>query len=104
MPTSHPDEVAMSVRHAVWDVEPGTADLPEEVLERAGAAVSRYTTWGEFVSVTTKVHVDTYTPDSTPVVASIDDSRIAVITGTHGSGIRLAPALAQDAAQLVLRK
>lgn len=102
LPTSHPDEIAMSIRHSVWDVPPGTAPLPDELRDRGEAAVAKFTTWGSFRSVEPRVHVDTYTADSTPRVITLDGGRIVIVTATHGSGIRLAPALAQDAVRVVL--
>jgi glycine/D-amino acid oxidase-like deaminating enzyme len=50
------------------------------------------------------VLADTYTPDFTPVVERCPalGSNVTVVTGTHGSGVRLAPGLAGLAAGEVL--
>jgi glycine/D-amino acid oxidase-like deaminating enzyme len=103
MPTGNPDELAMSIKHAEWDVPPGETILPPEVLASATRLLDEFTHLGPIRSVRTRVHADTYTSGDTPVVERIDgaDSRLVVITGTHGSGVRLAPALAQDAVRLL---
>ncbi|MFJ4036909.1 FAD-dependent oxidoreductase [Microbacterium sp. NPDC090007] len=103
LPTTRRDEIAMSIRHAEWDVDAGPGDLPREVRDKGVDAVRRLTTWGGLSDIRPRVHVDTYTPDSTPHVVAAGNQRVVLITATHGSGIRLAPALAEDAVAL-LRK
>jgi len=103
LPTSRPDEIAMSVRHAEWDVEAGPGELPAEVRDRGVDALRRLTTWGPVADIRPRVHVDTYTPDSAPHVVNASSDRVVLITATHGSGIRLAPALAEDAVALLGR-
>lgn len=95
----------MSFRHPVWDVdpdEPGTiegADLGpvhgflDHLLGPGSWSVSGH-----------RVFADTYTPDFTPVVERCPalGENVTVVTGTHGSGVRLAPGIADLVAREVL--
>jgi glycine/D-amino acid oxidase-like deaminating enzyme len=95
----------MSVRHDEWDVDldhPGTA--PPTVLERAAAFLDSTMGAGGWRVVEDRAFADTYTPQFQPVVTpcpGMGDHTI-VITGTHGSGVRLAPGLAHHAVRFVL--
>ena len=95
----------MSFRHPEWDVdpdEPGTiegADLGpvHRFLDRLLGA-GRWSVSGH------RVFADTYTPDFTPVVerCPLLGENVTVVTGTHGSGVRLAPGIADLVAREVL--
>lgn len=95
----------MSVRHDEWDVDlehPGTA--PATVLERAAAFLDSTVGAGGWRVVEDRTFADTYTPEFRPVVTPCPDvgEHTIVITGTHGSGVRLAPGLAHQAVRYVL--
>ncbi|MBT2504248.1 FAD-dependent oxidoreductase [Curtobacterium sp. ISL-83] len=101
MPATRPDEIALSIKHDEWDVPPSSADLPDSVLQRGLDFIERRTPFGAVRSFEPRVHVDTYDPDAVPVVESTVPG-VVVVTGTHGSGVRLSPGLAQDAVARVL--
>lgn len=97
-------EWTMSIKHAVWDVDPDVPQPPDTaLLDRArplldaafGPAGWLVTRWPTFA--------DTYTPNRMPVVATVAGGLGTVVSGTHGSGVRLAPALAGQAATLAQR-
>jgi glycine/D-amino acid oxidase-like deaminating enzyme len=100
MPTTRPDELALSIKHAEWDVEPGEAPLPPEVLARGLEFLAMRTPVGPVLAHEKRVHVDTYNHEAVPVVRPTAGA--VVVTGTHGSGVRLSSGLAQDALALAL--
>lgn len=95
----------MSFRHPEWDVDPdvpGTLDGAD--LEPVDDFLDRLLGAGRWSVSGHRVLADTYTPGFTPVVEhcpSLGD-HVTVVTGTHGSGVRLAPALADLAAREVI--
>lgn len=101
MPVTRPDEIALSVKHDEWDVPPTGAALPDSVLERGLDFIGNRTPFGAVRSVEPRVHVDTYGPGAVPLVESTA-AGVVVVTGTHGSGVRLSPGLAEDAVARVL--
>jgi glycine/D-amino acid oxidase-like deaminating enzyme len=88
----------MSVRHDEWDADPDRpGSLPEAVLSRAAAFLDAIVGAGRWTLEQPRVFVDTYTAQVEPVVAAcpaFQHRRVVVVTGTHGSGVRLAPGLA----------
>ena len=52
------------------------------------------------------IFVDTYTNPYFPVIQSLSelDGRVIMVTGSHGSGVRLAPAIANKAVSLCLNR
>ena len=95
----------MSVRHEEWDVtpdQPGT--MVPEVAMRAATFLDQIVGPGEWRIIAPSVFMDTYNTAFQPVVEQLGemDNRVTVITGTHGSGVRLAPGLADLAARACL--
>jgi glycine/D-amino acid oxidase-like deaminating enzyme len=87
-----------------WDVDPDApADgLSAENLAEAHRCLRRYAP--ELVGHATsgRVFCDAYSPDGQPVVRPLDDAGRVVFAGaTNGSGYRLAPAIASEAADLL---
>lgn len=99
MPTTHRDEIAISIKHDVWDVAPGVGELPQHLADTCLDFLACFTTLGRVEKYFPRVHVDTYTPDFQPVVAHVH-SKLVALSATHGSGIRLASGLAQEALEL----
>jgi glycine/D-amino acid oxidase-like deaminating enzyme len=95
----------MSIQHDVWNVVP-EAPLPllPEVEERVGCFLSSAFQPHGWRIAKASIFVDTYTNPYFPVVQRLPEfeGRVIVVTGSHGSGVRLAPALADKAASLCL--
>jgi glycine/D-amino acid oxidase-like deaminating enzyme len=92
----------MSIKHAVWDVDPDQAQPPMPTLIERAKPLLDAVFDGQWSVKEYKTFVDTYAPTRVPVVARTVDGYITVITGTHGSGVRLAPALAKRAERHVM--
>jgi glycine/D-amino acid oxidase-like deaminating enzyme len=95
----------MSFRHPVWDVDPDRpATLDGADLGPVHAFLDGLLGAGGWSVSGHRVLADTYTPDFTPVVDRCPalGRNVTVVTGTHGSGVRLAPGLAELAAGRVL--
>lgn len=92
---------SMSIRHDEWDVDPDS-DLIQfnpEVMTRADTFLNQTIGDGNWRISKTRVFMDTYNNEFVPVVQSLGEfnNRVTVVTGTHGSGVRLAPGLAEVA-------
>ncbi len=88
----------MSFRHTRWNVEPREADPPTEAeLEPAGAFLDRLLGAGRWSVSGHRIFADVYNPADTVVVDRCVPlgRNVTVVTGTHGSGIRMAPGIAQ---------
>lgn len=95
----------MSFRHPVWDVDPDRpATLDGADLGPVHAFLDGLLGAGGWSVSGHRVLADTYTSDFTPVVDRCPalGRNVTVVTGTHGSGVRLAPGLAELAAGRVL--
>lgn len=93
---------AMSVKHAVWDVDPDRPQPTEPaIVERAAGLLDATLGRGRWRIDSTPTFADSYPSLWQPVVEPVAEGLGTVITGTHGSGVRLAPALAQRAVALV---
>jgi glycine/D-amino acid oxidase-like deaminating enzyme len=91
----------MSFRHPEWDVDPDQpATLAGADLEPVNRFLDRLLGAGRWAVSGHRAFADTYTPDFTPVVERCPalGKNVTVVTGTHGSGVRLAPGLAELAA------
>jgi glycine/D-amino acid oxidase-like deaminating enzyme len=104
-PAFEKDSYRMSFRHPVWDVDPDRpATLDGADLEPVHDFLDGLLGAGSWSVSGHRVLADTYTPDFTPVVDRCPalGRNVTVVTGTHGSGVRLAPGLAELAAGRVL--
>jgi glycine/D-amino acid oxidase-like deaminating enzyme len=94
----------LSLRHDEWDVSPDAEHrMVDEVLERAGHFLDGLLGAGRWSVTGHRVFVDSFTPERQAIIAhdgAFGDG-ISIVTGTHGSGIRLAPGLAQHIAGAV---
>lgn len=92
----------LSVTSPDWDRDPDgplTADareraLAQDLLDRYVPGFAPYLAEG-------RVGCDCFTPDRLPVVGTAGDPDIVMAIGGSGSGYRLAPAMAQDALDLL---
>lgn len=101
LPLHHRGHWLFSYTCHQWDVSPdGSAHhLTPRDLAEGHAVLRRYAP--EFVPATTsgRVFCDAYSPDRTPVVRPVDAAGRVVFAGAaNGSGYRLAPAIAAEAA------
>ncbi|WP_164019634.1 NAD(P)/FAD-dependent oxidoreductase [Pyxidicoccus trucidator] len=95
----------LSLRHDEWDVAPDAPHaMADIVLERASGFLDPLLGKGHWSVSGHRVFVDTYTPEFEPVIAPCMalGGRVTLATGTHGSGIRLAPGIAELTARTVL--
>ncbi|MFD7080703.1 NAD(P)/FAD-dependent oxidoreductase [Streptomyces sp. NPDC059918] len=87
-----------------WDVDPDRTQghlTPVELAE-AHAALARLAPELLPLCTTGRVFCDAYSPDRIPVVRAVDPHRRVVFAGAaNGSGYRLAPAVAEQAAALL---
>lgn len=99
------DGYRLSLRHDEWDVDPDAAhQMVDAVLDRAGRFLDDLIGAGRWSVTGHRVFVDSYTPQMYPVVAPCGSlgGRVTAATGTHGSGVRLAPGIAERVARAVL--
>lgn len=104
-PHGRTGQYILSVKHDEWDVKPDQpGSLPIEVENRAKAFLDEVVGPNSWRITEQRVFMDTYSNSFTPIVELLPgmENRVTVVTGTHGSGIRLAPGLADIAAQLCL--
>lgn len=95
----------LSLRHDEWDVDPDAEHpMADAVLERGGAFLDRLLGAGGWSVVGQRVFADSYTPDFQAVVGSCSTlgRDITIATGSHGSGVRMAPGIAELIARAVL--
>ena len=98
-------EYRMSFRHPEWDVDPDQpATLAGANLGPVNQFLDRLLGAGRWSVSGHRVFADTYTPDFTPIVERCPPlgKNVTVVTGTHGSGVRLAPGIADLVAREVL--
>ena len=103
-PARDGDEWVVSVKHDEWDVAPVGCPAPPEVYAAASRFLAARVGPDGWSVVRESVFADTFTPDSTPVVDWVEPypGRLLAVTGTHGSGVRLAPGLAMAAVDRLL--
>jgi D-arginine dehydrogenase len=90
-----------------WDVRPDAlaGGLSAADAELALACLGRCAPGWAGSPVSGRVFCDAYSPDREPVVAALDDAgRIVFAGAANGSGYRLGPAIAAEAATLLLRQ
>ncbi|HTU46959.1 MAG TPA: FAD-dependent oxidoreductase [Bryobacteraceae bacterium] len=95
----------LSLRYDEWDVDPDAEHpMADAVLERAGTFLDRLLGPGAWSVVGQRVFVDSYTPDFQAFVGSCGTlgQDVTIATGTHGSGVRMAPGIAELVARAVL--
>jgi glycine/D-amino acid oxidase-like deaminating enzyme len=88
-----------------WDVDPDrlTAGLLATDTAVAGTLLRRYAPALAGACLGGRVFCDAYSPGGEPVIRALDDAGRVVFAGAaNGSGYRLAPAIAAEAAGLVL--
>ncbi|MGK3992288.1 FAD-dependent oxidoreductase [Sorangium sp. So ce1024] len=88
-----------SFRSEAWDVAPDAAALwlSADDLARATAILRQHFPRGFAAPLGARVFCDAYTPTRDPVIAQVPDLPGAVIVGgAGGSGVRLAPAMAEQ--------
>jgi glycine/D-amino acid oxidase-like deaminating enzyme len=106
-PTVRGGDFRLSFRRDAWDVHPdnrtdakvGSLELDAEKRFLDGLlGAGKWAVSGE------RVHVDSYSPEFTPIIDTCDalGRHVTVVTGTHGSGIRLAPGIADVVATRLL--
>jgi glycine/D-amino acid oxidase-like deaminating enzyme len=98
LPYGRTGDYFMSIRHDEWDVTPDNPGLmPQAVEKRATDFLNAVVGTGNWWIVKSNVFMDTYSSDFVPVVKQVAemDGLVTVISGTHGSGVRLAPGLAE---------
>lgn len=105
LPYGRTGKYFMSIQHDVWNVVP-EAPLPllREVEERVGRFLESMIHPHPWRIAKPSIFVDTYTCPYFPVIERLSElnGRVVVVTGSHGSGVRLAPALANRAVSLCL--
>ncbi|MGD0062390.1 MAG: FAD-dependent oxidoreductase [Streptosporangiaceae bacterium] len=87
-----------------WDVDPDTlpAGLSARDAAEARTVLRRYAPWLERHCAGGRLFCDAYSADRQPLVQSVDpDGRIIFAGAANGSGYRLAPAIAAQAADFL---
>jgi glycine/D-amino acid oxidase-like deaminating enzyme len=95
----------LSLRHDEWGVDPDAPHaMADIVLERASGFLDQLLGKGRWSIAGHRIFADSYTPEFEPVIAPCEalGERVTIATATHGSGIRLAPGIAELAARTVL--
>ncbi|MGW1807035.1 FAD-dependent oxidoreductase [Streptomyces sp. NPDC002078] len=96
-----PGSYAMSIKCDVYDV-PVAEGAPSAEADEAAWTVARTHLGPQARLTARRIFVDTYTDGSVPLVADLSGKRrLVCVSGTHGSGIRLAPGLAREACDLL---
>lgn len=103
LPLAHRGHRLFSYTCTEWDVEPDDlrTGLSADHLAQARAVLDRYVP-GQTVD-DGRVFCDAYSPDRQPVVRFVDAHERVVFAGAgNGSGYRLGPAIAAEAADLLI--
>ncbi len=104
LPLAHRGHWLFSYTCNEWDVGPEAPvdGLSTEHLAEAHGCLRRYAPALVEHSTSGRVFCDAYSPDREPVVRALDDAgRIVFAGAASGSGYRLAPAIASEAADLL---
>ncbi|MFJ9861184.1 NAD(P)/FAD-dependent oxidoreductase [Streptomyces albogriseolus] len=104
LPVHHRGHWLFSYTCPQWDVAPDGTEhhlTPVELAE-ARSVLDRFAPELVPLCTTGRVFCDAYSPDRVPVVRPVDDDKNVIFAGAaNGSGYRLAPAIAADAARLL---
>ncbi|MFC7897783.1 NAD(P)/FAD-dependent oxidoreductase [Streptomyces sp. NPDC057381] len=104
LPVHHRGHWLFSYTCEQWDVPAEGTDhylTPVELAE-ARSVLDRFAPDLVPLCTTGRVFCDAYSPDRVPVVGPVDDFQNVIFAGAaNGSGYRLAPAIAADAARLL---
>ncbi|MEU3772455.1 FAD-dependent oxidoreductase [Streptomyces sp. NPDC032472] len=101
LPLHHRGHWLFSCTSQEWDVEPDdiAAGLSAADLAQAHAVLERYAPGLSAHTASGRVFCDAYSPAREPLVRALDDSARVIFAGAaNGSGYRLAPAIAAEAA------
>jgi glycine/D-amino acid oxidase-like deaminating enzyme len=104
IPGPVPGTWRLSITSAEWDCQPDRLAVRANAEDLALAELVLAATLPDFQTVVcgSRVGVDLYLPDRLPLVVPLEDHKRAVIaTGGAGSGFRLAPAIADQALDLL---
>ena len=104
-PRTQRDSYILSVRHDKWNVDPDEEQvLSKKVYAMANNFLNPLVGKNNWSIKKNRVFMDTYNDQCSPVVMSLPNTNgaLTVVTGTHGSGVRLAPGLADEATTLCL--
>lgn len=104
LPLAHRGHWLFSYTCQEWDVDPDTLHegLSEAVLGQARTLLSRFAPALAEHAASGRVFCDAYSPDREPRVQALDGAGRIVFAGAAcGSGYRLAPAIASEAADLL---
>ncbi|HEX8245867.1 MAG TPA: hypothetical protein VF541_20300, partial [Longimicrobium sp.] len=101
-PAFHDSGYRLSIRRDVWDVDPDRPATCEGVeLDAERRFLDALLGPGAWSFDGERVFADSYSPEFVPVVDGCPalGARVTVATGTHGSGVRLAPGIADVVAR-----
>ncbi len=104
LPLPHRGHWLFSYTCKEWDVDPDSlaGGLSAENVAEAHRCLRRYAPELAGTRTSGRVFCDAYSPDGEPLVRPLDDAGRLVFAGaTNGSGYRLAPAIASEAADLL---
>jgi len=106
-PAVRPGDFRLSFRRDAWDVHPDNrtdAKCDGLQLDAEMRFLDGLLGAGKWAVSGERVHVDSYSAEFTPIIDSCDalGRNVTVATGTHGSGIRLAPGIADVVATRLL--
>lgn len=107
LPVAHRGHWLFSYTSTEWDVDPATPEdrltgLSSADLAEAHECLGRYAPGMVAHAASGRVFCDAYSPDREPQVRAVDDTgRIVFAGAANGSGYRLAPAIASEAADLL---
>ncbi|MFJ8011424.1 NAD(P)/FAD-dependent oxidoreductase [Streptomyces sp. NPDC096339] len=104
LPLHHRGHWLFSFTSPEWDVKPDeiTAGLSAADLAQAHAVLAHYAPDLSAHATSGRVFCDAYSPAREPLVRALDDGARVVFAGAaNGSGYRLAPAIAAEAADLL---
>ncbi|MFE9575442.1 NAD(P)/FAD-dependent oxidoreductase [Nocardia sp. NPDC006044] len=104
LPLRHRGHWLFSYTHDEWDVDPDTVSggLDDGVLAAAMPLLHQYSPALAEHAVGGRVFCDAYSPDRQPQVRALDPAGRVIFAGAaNGSGYRLAPAIAAEAAGLL---
>ncbi|MEU3771929.1 FAD-binding oxidoreductase [Streptomyces sp. NPDC032472] len=105
LPLHHRGHWLFSYTCRQWDVSPDdvAGHLTPVEIDEAHTALARFAPELAPLCTTGRVFCDAYSPDRAPVVRPVDPHRNVVFAGAaNGSGYRLAPAMAAEAAAALL--
>jgi glycine/D-amino acid oxidase-like deaminating enzyme len=106
LPVRHRGHWLFSYACTEWDVDPDqlASGLSAANVEQARACLRRYSPALAEACASGRVCADAYSPSREPVASAIDgtEGRVVFAGAANGSGYRFGPAIAEQAASLVL--